>query len=119
VLLKYSFLKSMFSLGSRLHLSEFEFVRPLENSQEILRGTAGRADLGAATKPPLRLFRSAVPASVLRSNAPGPAKRSRIREHCAREKYNVGNDGVCSHGWNATEQSATSWKSSNMIEKPK
>jgi hypothetical protein len=34
----------MFSPGSRLPLSEFEFLRSLENSQEILRGTAGRAD---------------------------------------------------------------------------
>jgi PhzF family phenazine biosynthesis protein len=103
----------MFSPGSRLRLSKFEFLRPLENSQEILRGTAGRADLGTATKPPVRLFRSAAP-----PRPPSPSCwRNRIREHRAREKYNVGNDGVRSHRWNATDQSATSWHSSNMIER--
>jgi hypothetical protein len=59
--LEYFFLKSMFSPGSRLRLSKFEFVHPVENSQEILRGTAGRADLGTATKSPLKLFARRLP----------------------------------------------------------
>jgi hypothetical protein len=41
----------MFSPGSRLRLSKLEFLRPLENSREILRGTAGRADLGITLLP--------------------------------------------------------------------
>jgi hypothetical protein len=42
----------MFGPGSRLRLSKCEFLRPLKNSQQILQGTAGRADLRTATKPP-------------------------------------------------------------------
>ena len=42
----------MFSPGSRLRLSKCEFLCPLKNSQQILQGTAGRADLRTATKPP-------------------------------------------------------------------
>jgi len=48
--LEYSSLKSTFSPGSRLRLSQFEFLRPFENSQEISRGAAGSAYLGTATK---------------------------------------------------------------------
>jgi hypothetical protein len=40
-----------------------EFLRPVENSQEILRDTAGRADLRAATKLPLRYSAQQLPLS--------------------------------------------------------
>jgi len=72
-------------------LSKFEFVPPVENSQEILRDTAGRADLGAATKRPLRLFGSAAPPWVLRSSAPRRWRR-RVRG-CLRLSYGFEHGG--------------------------
>jgi hypothetical protein len=54
-------LESMFNADPDSAFPNSEFLRPVENSQEILRDTAGRADLGAATKPPLRYSAQQLP----------------------------------------------------------